>query len=153
MGAGDVRALSLVNNRTAETLDAVFWADGHYVPEALHAFNHILRDWREDLATEMDPSLLDIMARTHKLLDCSEPFEIISGYRSPQTNEMLRKKSRGVARNSYHLRGMAVDLTLESRSVTQVAAAAASLGAGGVGKYRRTNFTHVDSGPVREWGR
>ncbi|MEL7471163.1 MAG: DUF882 domain-containing protein, partial [Pseudomonadota bacterium] len=102
---------------------------------------------------QIDAKTVDIMAATHNLLDCSEPFEIISGYRSPQTNAMLRSRSRGVARKSYHMKGMACDLTLQTRSVWQVSSAAKSLGAGGVGRYRRSNFTHIDSGPSRDWGR
>ena len=151
--AGDFRALSLVNGHTAERLNCVYWIDGAYVPEALEAFNYILRDWRENLIKPIDPRTIDIMAATHGLLDCSDPFEVVSGYRCPKTNAMLRGRGRGVARNSYHLKGMAVDIGCRSRSVAQVASAARSLGAGGVGRYSRSAFTHVDSGPVREWGR
>lgn len=152
-GAGNFRALSMVNSRTAERLSCVYWVEGTYVPEALGAFDYILRDWREDEVKPIDPKTLDIMAATHNLLECSEPFEIVSGYRSPKTNAMLRRRSRGVAKNSYHLKGMAVDLTLRTRGVRQVAAAATSLGAGGVGRYTGSHFTHVDSGPPRDWGR
>lgn len=150
---GNFRALSLVNHRTAEKLNSVYWVEGEYIPEALEAFNYILRDWRQDSPTSMDPKLLDIMAATYNLLGCAEPFQVVSGYRSPKTNAMLRSKSRGVARNSYHTRGMACDLTLDSRNVGQMSSAAKSLGAGGVGKYTRSKFVHVDSGPVRDWGR
>ena len=150
--AGDFRALSLVNGHTAERLNCVYWIEGAYVPEALAAFNYILRDWREDLIKPIDPTTIDIMAATHGLLECSEPFEVVSGYRCPKTNAMLRGNSRGVAKNSYHMKGMAVDIACPSRSVRQVASAARSLGAGGVGRYSRSAFTHVDSGPVRDWG-
>ena len=152
-GSGQFRSLKLVNNRTAEKLNAVYWIEGQYIPEALEAFNYILRDWRENLTTRMDPRTIDIMAATYNMLGTDEPFEIVSGYRSPQTNAMLRQRSRGVARNSYHTRGMAVDLALKSRSVRQIASAALSLGAGGVGRYSRSSFVHVDSGPKRDWGR
>ena len=150
--AGNFRALSLVNGHTAERLNCVYWIDGEYVPEALEAFNYILRDWREGLVKPIDPKTIDIMAATHGLLECSEPFNVVSGYRCPKTNAMLRGNSRAVAKNSYHMKGMAVDLACRSRSVGQVASAAKSLGAGGVGRYSRSAFTHVDSGPVREWG-
>lgn len=150
--AGNFRALSLVNGHTAERLNCVYWIDGKYVPEALEAFNYILRDWREELVKPIDPATIDIMAATHDLLDCSEPFDVVSGYRCPKTNAMLRERGRGVAKNSYHLKGMAVDLACRARSVRQVASAARSLGAGGVGRYSRSEFTHVDSGPVRHWG-
>ena len=152
-GKGDFRTLALVNNRTGENLDAVYWIEGAYIQEALSHFNYILRDWRAEMVCEIDPSVLDVLAATHRLLETSEPFEIISGYRSHKTNAMLRRRSRGVARNSYHIKGMAVDVTLKSRSSFQVSSAAKSLSAGGVGRYRRSNFTHVDSGPVRSWGR
>jgi uncharacterized protein YcbK (DUF882 family) len=151
--SGDFRALSLVNSHTAERLNCVYWVEGEYVPEALEAFNYILRDWRENLVVPIDPKAIDIMSATHGLLECREPFEVVSGYRSPKTNAMLRGSSRGVAKNSYHLKGMAVDIACRSRSVAQVASAARSLGAGGVGRYSRSSFTHMDSGPRREWGR
>ena len=151
-GAGDYRALNIINSHTSERLNCVYWIEGEYVPEALAAFNFILRDWRENLIETIDPKTLDIMAATHRLLDSSEPFHIISGYRCPKTNAMLAGKSRGVASNSYHVKGMAVDLSLKSRTVWEVAKAAKSLGRGGVGMYSRSQFTHVDSGPVREWG-
>lgn len=152
-GAGDYRALNVINAHTDERLNCVYWIEGGYVPEALEAFNYIMRDWRQNAIKPIDPRTLDIMAATHGLLRCSEPIQIISGYRSPKTNAMLRGRGRGVARNSYHLKGMAVDFSLNTRSVREVARAAKSLGAGGVGMYSRSQFTHVDSGPVRDWGR
>lgn len=152
-GAGSFRALSVINNRTAEKLTTAYWVEGDYIPEALEAFNYILRDWREGSVIQIDPKVIDIMAATQNILDTSEPFEVVSGYRSPKTNAMLRSRSRGVARNSYHTRGMAVDLTMKTRSAREIAGAAISLGAGGVGRYSRSNFAHVDSGPKRDWGR
>ncbi len=151
--AGNIRSLALVNHRTGESINSCFWIEGQYIPEALAEFNHILRDWREDLATEMDTRTLDIMAAVHKLLDTTEPFQVVSGYRSPQTNARLRSERRGVAKNSYHVKGMAVDLTMDNRTISQIHAAALSVKAGGVGKYSRSKFVHVDSGPVRDWGR
>lgn len=152
-GTGNYRSLSIVNNRTAETAKCVYWADGDYIPDALGVFDHILRDWRLDLVVPISRKTIDILAATHVLLDTSEPFEVVSGYRSPQTNSMLRRMNRGVAKNSYHTRAMAVDVSLKSRSPRRVAAAAISLNAGGVGKYSRSQFTHVDCGPQRVWGR
>ncbi|WP_234455045.1 YcbK family protein [Thermohalobaculum xanthum] len=152
-GRGDFRSLSLVNRRTGEWIKSVYWIEGEYVPEALESMNHILRDWRQDREMEMDPTVLDILSATHGLLDTTEPFEVISGYRTPETNSLLRNRSKGVASNSYHIKGMAVDVTLKSRSVRQISGAGLSLRAGGVGKYSRSQFVHLDSGPVREWGR
>lgn len=152
-GKGKFRALSVVNHRTGEKLNSVYWVEGEYIPEALEAFNYVLRDWRQNVSFDMDRRVIDIIAATQNLLDTDEPFQIVSGYRSPKTNAMLRSKSRGVARNSYHTRGMAVDLTLDTRSVPEMARAAKTLAAGGVGRYSRSQFVHVDSGPVRAWGR
>ena len=151
-GAGNYRSLALVNDRTGENINSVYWIDGVYVPEALEAFNHILRDWRQDKVCKMDPRAIDILSATHRLLDVAEPFKVISGYRTRETNALLRKHSRGVASNSYHIKGMAVDITLASRSVSQITRAGLSLGAGGVGKYSRSRFVHLDSGPTRKWG-
>lgn len=152
-GAGNHRSLALVNSRTGEWLKSVFWIEGEYIPEALSAFNHILRDWREDQPTEMDPQVLDILSACHGLLGCSEPYEVVSAFRTQKTNNMLRGRSRGVARNSYHVRGMAVDVAMKTRSVRQIAGAGLSLNRGGVGKYSSASFVHLDSGPVRTWGR
>ncbi len=152
-GAGKYRQLAMVNPRTDEWLKSVYWADGEYIPEALEALNFILRDWRDEKVKRIDPKTLDILAQVHRLLETDEPFTIISGYRTRHTNEMLRRRSRGVAKNSYHIKGMAVDVRLRSRSVNQVARAGLTLAQGGVGRYSRHNFVHLDSGPVRHWGR
>lgn len=152
-GAGNFRSLSLVNNRTGEWVKTVYWIDGAYVPEALESINFLMRDWREELVVDIDTRVLDILSHCHQRLDCNEPFEVVSGYRSPKTNALLRRRSRGVARNSYHMKGMAVDIKLRSRSVQQIALAGRTLNAGGVGRYSRAQFVHFDSGPVRTWGR
>lgn len=152
-GKGIYRALKVVNKRTGERLNSVYWVEGQYIPEALEAVHYMMRDWRENIVLPIDTRTVDIMAAVYNLVETSEPLEIISGYRSPKTNALLRRRSRGVARNSYHMRGQAVDLTLKTRSIGQMAAAARSLKAGGVGRYSRAHFVHVDSGPVRDWGR
>jgi uncharacterized protein YcbK (DUF882 family) len=141
------------NPRTGDKIDSVYWVEGQYIPEVLNAIDYLMRDWRNDQIKKIDPGLLDIAAATHKLLDTKEPFTLYSGYRSPRTNRMLAARSRGVATGSYHVKGMAADLHLESRSVRQIAAAASRLSAGGIGKYSRSNFVHLDCGPVRSWGR
>jgi uncharacterized protein YcbK (DUF882 family) len=150
---GNFRSLALVNERTGEWLNTVYWVEGEYIPDALDAVNFIMRDWRQDLVHRIDPRTVDIMAATHKLLDCSEPFQVVSGYRSAKTNALLRRRSKAVASNSYHIKGMAVDIAMKTRSVRQISNAGVSLGAGGVGKYSRSQFVHLDSGPVRDWGR
>lgn len=152
-GAGDYRSIALNNSRTGEWVNTVYWVEGEYIPDALEAVNYLLRDWREDETCRMDPRTIDILSAAHHLLDCTEPFQVISGYRTPKTNAMLRGRSKQVAGNSYHIKGMAVDITLKTRSVNQITRAGLSLGAGGVGKYTRSQFVHLDSGPVRKWGR
>ena len=151
--ATDIRSLVMVNDRTGESINSVYWIAGDYILEALTEFNNILRDWRAELVIDIDPRTLDILSAVHAMLETSEPFQIVSGYRSAATNAALRRRQRGVARNSYHIRGMAVDITLDSRSVGQMHSAAMALSAGGVGKYTRSKFVHLDSGPVRDWGR
>lgn len=149
---GDFRSLHVVNPRTDEWLNTVYWIDGAYIPEALQAIDWILRDWREDLVHRIDPRSIDILSATHRLLDSSEPFRVVSGYRCPKTNAMLRSKSKAVASKSYHIKGMAVDVMMETRSVRQISRAGLKLGAGGVGKYSDSGFVHFDCGPVRRWG-
>merc|ERR1711916_272466 len=103
-------------------------------------------------AIPIDLRTVDIMAAAHNLLDISEPYMLLSGYRCPETNAMLRSRSRGVAKNSLHMKGQAADLRLASRSVNQMAKAASACHAGGVGRYSRSNFVHMDCGAVRTWG-
>lgn len=152
-GAGAYRRFRAYSDRLGEKLDLVYWIDGVYIPEALHEISSLLRDWRSDEVRPYDRRVLDVLSAAHRKMDCDEPYEIVSGYRSPATNAMLRSRSRGVARNSYHVKAMAVDVKLASRSVRQMAGAAEALHAGGVGRYSRTGFVHMDCGPVRTWGR
>jgi uncharacterized protein YcbK (DUF882 family) len=152
-GAGDIRVINLSNPRTGEKLHSVYWVEGEYIPEVMAEIDHIMRDWRIDKKHKIAPGVVDIMAAVHRMLETREPYTLFSGYRSPQTNQMLRRRSKGVASNSYHIKGMAADLHLDSRSVRQVASAAQALGAGGVGRYSRSNFVHMDCGPRRDWGR
>ncbi len=152
-GAGDVRRVTMRNQRTAETIDMIYWVQGHYIDEALTEINNFMRDWRQNEVISYDRRNIDIIAATHRLLETDEPYLMLSGYRSPSTNAMLASRSRGVASNSYHIRGMAADLRLSTRSTSQMAAAAIACNAGGVGKYGRSNFVHMDSGPIRTWRR
>lgn len=151
-GAGDIRRVRMYSGRTGESIDTIYWIEGDYIPEVLKEINSFMRDWRTGDVVKMDPRNLDIMAAAHRLMDVSEPYMLLSGYRSPKTNAMLRSNSRGVAKNSLHMKGMAADLRLKSRSVGQMAKAAAACAAGGVGRYSRSNFVHMDCGAVRSWG-
>lgn len=150
--SGDIRRIKLYSGRTGERLDTIYWIQGDYIPDAVAEINHFMRDWRTNDVKNIDLRTIDIMAAAHNLLDVSEPYMLLSGYRSPKTNNMLRANGNGVARQSLHLSGQAADLRLASRSVGQMARAAAACRAGGVGSYSRSNFVHMDCGPVRSWG-
>jgi len=151
-GAGDIRRIRMYSGRTGEGLDTIYWIEGEYIPEVVKEINYFMRDWRTDDKTKMDLRTIDIMAAAHSLMDVSEPYMLLSGYRSPKTNAMLRSQSSGVARNSLHMKGQAADLRLKSRSVGQMAKAAEACASGGVGRYSRSNFVHMDCGPIRHWG-
>lgn len=152
-GAGDIRRLSMYSGRTGESLKTIYWIEGDYIKEALKEINYFMRDWRTDETITIDARNIDIMAASHSLMDSNEPYMMLSGYRSPKTNAMLRSRSRAVAKNSLHMKGQAADLRLKSRSVTQMAQAATACNAGGVGRYHRSNFVHMDCGPIRTWRR
>ena len=151
-GGGDIRRIRMYSGRTGERIDMIYWIDGDYLKDAVKEINHFMRDWRTDQVKPIDLRTIDIMAAAHNLLDVNEPYMLLSGYRSPQTNAMLRARSRGVAKNSLHMKGQAADLRLASRSVHQMAKAAMACRAGGVGRYSRSNFVHMDCGEVRSWG-
>ncbi len=142
----------MYSGRTGEKIDMIYWVEGQYIPEAMTEITYFMRDWRTGTIKPIDTRTVDIVAATHALLDVSEPYMLLSGYRSPQTNAMLRETSNGVARNSLHLQGQANDVRLASRSMRQIASAAESCQAGGVGRYSGSNFVHMDCGPVRHWG-
>ncbi|MDO5646499.1 DUF882 domain-containing protein [Paracoccus sp. (in: a-proteobacteria)] len=151
-GAGDMRRVRMYSGRTGESIDTVYWVDGRYVREALNEINKFMRDWRTGEVIGIDPRTIDIASASARLMQTNEPYMMLSGYRSPRTNAMLRRQSGGVAQNSLHMTGKAADLRLKSRSVNQMYQAAVSCRAGGVGRYNRSNFVHMDCGPVRNWG-
>ena len=152
-GAGDIRRLKMYSRRTGESLDVIYWIEGDYIKDALTEVNWFMRDWRRDQSRAMDTRTVDIIAATQQLLDTSTPFLMLSGYRTAETNALLRKRSRSVAKKSLHIKGQAADLRMQGKSVRQVARAAASCAAGGVGRYSRSNFVHIDCGEKRVWGR
>jgi uncharacterized protein YcbK (DUF882 family) len=151
-GSGDIRRIRMYSGRTGESIDTIYWIDGHYIGEAVKEITLFMRDWRNNKVMQIDTRTVDILAASHKLLDIDEPYMLLSGYRSPETNAMLRSRSSGVARNSLHMKGQAADLRLKSRSVDQMARAAAACNGGGVGRYSRSDFVHKDCGQVRSWG-
>ena len=152
-GAGDIRRLKMYSRRTGESLDLIYWIEGDYIKDALTEVNWFMRDWRRDRSRAIDTRTVDIIAATQQLLDTPTPFLMLSGYRTAETNALLRKRSRGVAKKSLHIKGQAADLRMQGKSVRQVARAAASCAAGGVGRYSRSNFVHIDCGEKRLWGR
>ncbi len=146
-----LRRLRMVNHRTAEMLDIVYWLNGDYIEESLHLINYFMRDIREDKSMPMDKRNINNLAATQLLLESSEPFTLISGYRTQKTNSFLARRSKNVARNSLHVRGMAADIQMKNRSVAKIASAAKHCMSGGVGQYSSDNFVHIDCGRTRAW--
>ncbi len=145
------RSVSLYNTHTGEWVRTVYWADGHYIREAVRDINWVLRDHHSGDVRPMNAGILDVLGMLRTRLECNDPFLVVSGYRSQATNQMLRARSDGVASNSLHIQGMAIDVRCERRTLSQVREAAVSLRCGGVGYYPYSDFVHVDCGPVRYW--
>ena len=141
--------MSLYNTHTGEWVRTVYWADGHYIRDAVRDINWVLRDHHSGEVRPMNAGVLDLLGMMRDRLETGNPFLIISGYRSAATNHMMHMHSSGVASHSYHIKGMAIDLRSESRSLPELREAAMSLQCGGVGYYPRSDFVHVDCGPVR----
>jgi len=145
------RVLALNNLHTGETLESCYFNGHRYVRSELKRLNHICRDFRRNEVHPMDKGLFDQLTRIQTLIGSEAEVQIISGYRSPATNEMLRQNSNGVAQKSFHMMGKAFDFRLDGVPLKQVHEAALSLKAGGVGYYPRSGFVHIDTGPVRNW--
>lgn len=146
------RSLDFLHTHTGEQLRGVeYFAAGRYLPDALEVVNHHLRDWRTDQVHPIDPALLDILHAVRSRTGSTRPFEVISGYRSPATNAMLRTQSSKVSSTSLHMRGQAIDVRLPDLPLRQLRAAALDLARGGVGYYPDSNFVHLDTGRVRRW--
>ena len=148
--AAEPRALRFLPTHTGEAL-AVSTRAGHYLPDALDSVNQFLRDFRTGDVHPIDRGLLDLLHGLSALTETSRPFQVISGYRSPRTNAMLRRASAGVAGGSLHMRGMAIDIRLADVPLGKLRDAARALATGGVGYYPDSNFVHVDTGRVRSW--
>ena len=149
--AAEVRRVAFHNLHTGDMFNEVYWERGAYVPDALAEAQRALRDWRNGEEHFMDPRLFDVMHGIHQKLETSAPFQIISGYRSPQTNAMLHARSEGVASHSQHMLGKASDIRVEGIELANLHKAALSMKAGGVGYYPVSNFVHVDVARVRTW--
>jgi len=147
----DERRLQLRHLHTDERLDLVYHVGGRYVPSALLRVDHFMRDWREDRAIKIDHRVLDFIFAVQLHLGALGECDILCGYRTPRTNEMLRRRTSGVAKRSYHLFGRAVDFNLPQARLRHVRDIALDLGRGGVGYYPHSHFIHLDSGDVRTW--
>ncbi len=148
----DERRLKFHNVHTDERLDIVYYRAGRYQPAALLEVDHLFRDWRENQAIRIDHKLLDFLHEVQARLGAFHAWELLSGYRTRRTNDMLRRRSRGVARNSMHISGKAADLNLPAAPLGRTRQVALELACGGVGYYPRSEFVHLDTGPVRAWG-
>lgn len=148
------RTLSFFNTHTGERLKSTYCSGGCYRPEALQELNHIMRDFRANETKPIDPRVFDLLHELGGTLETDQPFHIISGYRSPQTNALLRERggaSTGVASHSLHMVGQAIDIRVPGVKLDHLRDAAKSLKIGGVGFYPDLNFVHVDVGRVRYW--
>jgi uncharacterized protein YcbK (DUF882 family) len=145
------RSLSLFNPHTKEGFEGIYWCDGDYVSNALNNINHIMRDIRTNDVKPIDTHLLDLIFSISIKLKPEAPFRVISGYRSPKTNTLLRKRGNGAAKKSYHIKGQAVDIRLPGYRTSVLRRAAYELKKGGVGYYPKRRFVHIDVGPVRYW--
>lgn len=148
----NARELAMDHTHTHEQLDLVYAIGPRYVPKALDHLDHFLRDHYSGDVGQMDPALFDLMHRIRVELKARHPYQIISGYRSPRTNERLRLKgSGGVAKRSLHMNGQAIDLRIPGVPLAELRDAALALKAGGVGYYPGSQFVHIDTGRVRSW--
>ncbi len=145
------RSLRLRHLHTGEQLSLEYFSGGRYLPQALDAANHLLRDFRSGEVAPMDPALFDLLHELAALTGTRRPFEVISAYRSPATNAALRARSHGVAGGSLHMQGKAIDVRLADVPLAALRDAALSLRRGGVGYYPASRFVHVDTGRVRRW--
>ena len=148
------RVLSFFNTHTGERLKSAYSAGGVYQPDALRDLNYILRDFRVNEIKPIDPRVFDLLHELGGTLETDQPFHIISGYRSPHTNTILRARggaTTGVASHSLHMVGQAIDIRLPGVKLENLRNAARSLKIGGVGFYPDLNFVHVDVGRVRNW--
>lgn len=152
---GDSRTLSIKHMHTGESLTVTFKQNGMFDRDALEKLNWLLRDWRRNEPTSMDPRLFDIVWEAHRQVGSNEPIQVVSAYRSPETNSMLRRRSKAVAKNSQHMLGKAMDFYLPDVSVSEIREIGLKMQRGGVGYYPNsyTPFVHLDAGSVRHWPR
>ncbi|MDV6343852.1 MULTISPECIES: DUF882 domain-containing protein [unclassified Nitrosomonas] len=146
-----VKQLALLNLHTGERVKSVYWEKGRYISSSLRDIEKILRDHRTGKTHIIDLRLLDILQFLYSRMGARKEFQVISGYRSPETNKMLALQNHGVAKQSLHMQGRAIDIRLPEFSLADLRKAALSLKVGGVGYYPNSNFIHLDTGNVRYW--
>lgn len=145
------KSLAFQNMHTGDKLKLTYFEQGRYIKEALREINYLLRDFRTGDIHPIDPALLDQLYDLRLMLGVNKPFHILSAYRSPLTNAILRKESRGVAKHSLHMQGKAVDIRLPGVDTRRIRNAALAMRGGGVGYYRHSDFVHIDTGDFRTW--
>lgn len=146
------RMLKMHNPNTGENLRSVYWTpDYGYIQPSIDEISKFFRDFRQQTIKPVDIDLLNILHYIQKNVGTNRTIELNSGYRSPTTNRMLARHSKNVGKKSYHMRGMAADISIKGYNSRQLRTIALRLNGGGVGVYRGTNFIHVDSGPIRHW--
>jgi uncharacterized protein YcbK (DUF882 family) len=145
------RALRLYNTHTGESLRSIFWAEGQFIPEAMHDINKLLRDHRNNQVAQMDPQLVILLDRVSAQFGDQHVLHVISGYRSPQSNALLHERTSGVAKHSLHMDGKAIDVRLPGVDLRALHKAAMAARGGGVGYYADSQFVHLDTGRVRYW--
>ena len=145
------KTLNLEHHHTGEKLSVTYFENGRYIRPALREISYLLRDYHNSEIYPIDPSLLDQLHDVKLLLGVKKPFQIVSAYRSPETNANLRRHSRGVAKHSLHMEGKAIDIRIDGVGSSYIRNAALALHKGGVGYYPRSNFVHIDTGDVRTW--
>jgi uncharacterized protein YcbK (DUF882 family) len=148
---GVSRSLSFYNIHTRERLETCYRSNGKLVHPAMQQINYILRDFRTGEIKPIDPNLLDLLYRIVAEVKPRAPISIISGYRCPRTNAALRRVTTGVAKNSLHMKGRAIDIRIPGYRTADLRQLAINLRSGGVGYYPASNFVHLDTGPVRTW--
>jgi uncharacterized protein YcbK (DUF882 family) len=147
----DSRRIAFTNLHTGEHLDIEYFRQGEYVDAALQQIEKVLRDFRNGESHAMDPKLMDYLVEVAARVDAKPVFSVISGYRSPETNEKLHARSSGVSEHSLHMQGRAIDVRMSGVDCAKLASSALDLKRGGVGYYRASNFVHLDTGAFRTW--
>ena len=149
--SGDERSLKFYHTHTGKSLQVTYYTGGQYLPAAMTELSVFLADWRDGKQRDMDPELMNLLWRIQQISANKEAYEVISAYRSEETNALLHSRSKGVAKNSQHVLGKAIDVRLRGLDLERLRETARDLQLGGVGYYPGSDFVHVDTGRVRYW--